>query len=102
MGNDAWPKLMLDTQCGAAHMLSGFGTVFERAQGGARSTQLWSVGRGAADAPTAFNSCGRPIRNEARSCGLLRSGATAEIYELSDCAALFRGAIGRDIYTNGS
>src|SRR5436190_11437648 len=79
------------TLCGPAHMPSGFGTVFERAQGGPRPTRLWSVRRGAADAPTAFNSCGRPIRNEARSCRVLRSGATAEIYELSDRAALFRG-----------
>ena len=64
MGNDAWPKLMLDTQCGAAHMLSGFETVFEQAQGGARPTRLWSVRRGSADAPTAFNSCGRATRIE--------------------------------------
>src|SRR5438876_10325444 len=72
-------------------MSSGFGTIFVRARGGPRSRRLSSVRRGAADDPTAFNSCGRPIRDEARSCGVLRSGATAEIYELSDRAALFRG-----------
>ena len=47
--------------------------------------------------PIAASFIGRTVRDEAGSCGVLRAGAIAEIYELSDRAAFF-GRIGPDTY----
>src|ERR1019366_3488564 len=61
--------------------------LFERAQGRPPSVELWDAELGADEAPPAVQSIRERIRDEARSCGLLRPGTVAEIYQLSDGAA---------------